>query len=98
MAENISETFVLIAEAVGRQYGTPIPKRLLTIGGKQGWEVQLNPTNEPLEGVDPFTAVVAWNEWPAGVVDPNGGVIAAGAVANLDTFLEWLKGTPCELN
>ena len=33
-----------------------------------------------------FEAYVEFNGWPAGILDPAGGVLAAGEVANEDTF------------
>lgn len=40
-------------------------------------------------GVDvpPYTCAVHYNGWPAGLVNPYGGVIAAGDAANEDTFI-----------
>ena len=43
------------------------------------------------EKVPPFSAYVRFNGWPAGVIDPAGGIIAAGEVANEDAFIEALK-------
>ena len=37
-----------------------------------------------------FTAYVEFNGWPAGLVDPGGGVIAAGAAANEGMLIEAL--------
>lgn len=37
--------------------------------------------------VPPFHCYVEFNGWPAGIFSPRGGVIAAGAAANEDTFV-----------
>lgn len=37
--------------------------------------------------VPQYSAVIYYNGWPAGIVDPFGGVLAAGEGANEDTFL-----------
>lgn len=42
--------------------------------------------------VPPFSICVVFNGWPAGIIDPHGGSIAAGALANIDTFVEALRG------
>ena len=44
-------------------------------------------------GVDvpAYHAYVMFNGWPAGVISPAGGVIAAGECANEDTFIAALK-------
>lgn len=59
------------------------------------WWIAMNGHKEPIktsEGdiVHPFNAFIKYNGWPAGVVDPGGGVIAAGSGANEDTFIEAL--------
>lgn len=36
--------------------------------------------------VPPFNCYVEFNGWPAGLFDPLGGIIAAGAAANEETF------------
>jgi hypothetical protein len=42
--------------------------------------------------VQPYTAYVEWQGWPAGMVDPYGGMLAAaGESANEDTFLAALR-------
>jgi hypothetical protein len=87
----VCETFLLIAERCAEVYGAPLPKRLLTLGNAEGWRLTLNTTVEKIDRYEPVSAYVEWNEWPAGIIDPFGGCIAAGAAANLETFLEWLK-------
>lgn len=37
--------------------------------------------------VDPFCCYVMFNGWPAGIMNPIGGQIAAGAAANESTFI-----------
>lgn len=41
--------------------------------------------------VDPYTCCVKFNGWVAGILDPSGGVIAAGAIANEETMLEAVR-------
>lgn len=42
--------------------------------------------------VEPYTCFVKFNGWPAGVFDPvNGGVIAAGTLANEDAFIKAIE-------
>ena len=41
--------------------------------------------------IQPFHCYVEYNGWPAGILSPYGGVIAAGTGANEDTFIEALK-------
>lgn len=38
------------------------------------------------EPIPPFSCYVEFNGWPAGLLDPYGGAIAAGDVANADSF------------
>jgi len=51
------------------------------------WRVRLNGAGEEQDGIPPFTASIEFNGWPAGLIDPAGGVIAAGELANEDTFI-----------
>lgn len=66
------------------------------------WELWANPHREiyktPLGvNVDPFTFYVEFNGFPAGVLAPNGGWIAAGDLANEDSFIEAVKAeTPID--
>lgn len=61
------------------------------------WAFTLNPHDTPkLIGdtattLPPFHLFVEWNGFPAGIVSPAGGVIAAGARANEDTCIAALK-------
>jgi len=61
------------------------------------WEISVNGHGEEKECVHgavvpPFTIYVRYNGWPAGLIDSHGGSIAAGEGANIDTFLDALKG------
>lgn len=60
------------------------------------WWVALNGHNEPIKcssGVEvpPYTMYVMYNGWPAGLISPAGGTMAAGAAANEDTFIAVVK-------
>ena len=98
---NVTETqicalFCEITTCFSDRFGTPLPKRLLTIGNADaGWQVRLNTTKETVDGVEPYKMVVLWNGCPAGIIDAAGGIIAAGEAANEDTLMEWLKGAAC---
>ncbi len=63
------------------------------------WFVALNPHNEPhtvkYEGiehvVEPFNAVVWYNGWPAGVVDPAGHTMVATSETNEQALLAAIR-------
>lgn len=40
----------------------------------------------PEASIPPFSALVYWGDWPAGIIDPYGGCLAAGESANEDTL------------
>lgn len=47
----------------------------------------------------PIQAKLKFNGWPAGIIDPRGGIIAAGEAANEDTFIAAIEtdlGQPIE--
>jgi hypothetical protein len=62
-----------------------------------GWWIAVNGHAEPRRcshnniEVPPFTAYIEWNGWPAGFIDPRGGDMAAGELANEDTLVAALK-------
>lgn len=68
------------------------------------WRIVFNGTAEPRKPDDgpelpPFSVFVEFNGWPAGLIDPRGGIIAAGTVANEDSFVEAIEtdlGMPIE--
>jgi hypothetical protein len=89
----VCELFVKIAERCGEVYGCPIPQKMLHLGDpEQGWGLKFNPTNSPLDGVPPFTAIPSYNGWPAGVVDLAGGMLVAQGVEGVAeaSFRFWL--------
>lgn len=47
----------------------------------------------------PFSVYVEFNGWPAGIIGPSGGILAAGDAANEDTFIAAIEaelGQPIE--
>jgi len=65
------------------------------------WWVSVNGHRDPCRDsrghdVPGFTAFLEYAGWPAGLIDPRGGVIAAGGAANEGTFIEAVrKATGC---
>ena len=63
------------------------------------WAIAINAHYEEIEHpfadcphkVPPFSIFVLFNGWPAGVIDPYSASIAAGAIANIDTFVAALR-------
>ena len=83
--------FLLIAQRCAREYGKPLPERLLAIGDQStGWDVRLNASDVATDGVRPFEADVRWYGMPAGVCWHGGGFLAAGGEANEKSLSEWL--------
>jgi hypothetical protein len=89
------DIFLAIAERCAREFGAPLPKRLLVIGDMDsGWGVKFNASLEKAEGVEPLCAAAFWNGWPAGMVSPAfGGFIAAGEAANAASLVAWCNGS-----
>jgi hypothetical protein len=61
-----------------------------TIG--ESWRIVFNGTPEAKKPEDapelpPFGIYVEYNGWPAGILHPSGGIIAAGEGANENTFI-----------
>ena len=51
------------------------------------WKFAMNGMDRTIDRIPPFSVLVKFNGWPAGIVDFNGGVIAGGAAANEDAFI-----------
>lgn len=60
------------------------------------WFIALNGHSKPAKcsrggEVEPFGCYVEWNGWPAGTMNPFGGILAAGEAANEASFIAALK-------
>ena len=96
----MSETFRLICELAIACGATGLAHRATCWEREidQHWRVALNGTRAPLSParggppIPAFSALLEFNGWPAGVVDPRGGVIAAGDCANEASVIAALRG------
>lgn len=52
----------------------------------ENWKIKVNGHKEEIDGVPPFSVWLEWNGWPAGIINPTGGLVAAGQAANLETL------------
>jgi hypothetical protein len=62
----------------------------------ENWRIAVNGHRDPRNTSDgltvpPFECYVEFNGWPAGFINPFGGVLAAGAAANEDTFIQAVR-------
>jgi hypothetical protein len=60
------------------------------------WWVAVNGRKEPTKcshglTVHPYQCYIEFNGFPAGIIDPYDGIIAAGDAANEDSFIEAVK-------
>lgn len=60
------------------------------------WWIAVNGHRIPMKcsrgpEVHPFTVYVEWKGWPAGIITPDGGTLAAGDAANEDALIAALK-------
>jgi hypothetical protein len=90
----LCEAFVRIAE-LGNALGIVLNK----LPGcwehsiDERWRIAVNGHETPMLSslsnvpVEPFTCYVEYNGWPAGLLTPCGGVIAAGSCANEEEFI-----------
>jgi hypothetical protein len=95
-AMQVCEAFSLLAELAMKDGADKQPLAQFWERDIGRWHVSLNRENisrknEAGDDVPPYTAVVTFNGWPAGMIDPRGGIIAAGAAANEDTFIAAIK-------
>lgn len=93
----VPQAFVLIAElllAMG-ELPTSTPKRI-TLALDDVWRIAFNatPADQCIDHcmVPAYHCTIWFNGWPAGIVGPYGGCIAAGDAANEAAFLDALRG------
>ena len=94
----LSEAFVRVAE-LARALGVRDINQLpgcweVQVDGR--WWLAMNGHGHMVKASDdaevpPYSAWIKFNGWPAGVISPTGGVIAAGRLANEDIFIAALK-------
>lgn len=88
----IAQAFLLAAERLGRECGTPLPKQVLEVGdAEHGWHLTMNLTPDDVYGLPEWHIAIKWNGWPAGILSPQAGMMAAGEAANEDSLCEWLQ-------
>lgn len=92
---NVSEAFALVCELAIKDGVDKMPRGMWErdIGN---WHISLNRTLEERANakgmkVPEFSVMLEWNGFPAGIIDPNGGMIAAGSEANEDSFIAAIK-------
>lgn len=51
------------------------------------WSLKCNGHDHKIDGVPPYCFYIEFNGWPAGIIAPNVGTIAAGKLANEETFI-----------
>ncbi|WP_018086454.1 hypothetical protein [Desulfurispora thermophila] len=91
------EVFALAAELAIKDGVAPLC-RLPGVWERQiddNWKIVLNGHNSPKDynvlTIPPFHMYVEFNGWPAGLLSPFGGTIAAGTVANENALISALK-------
>jgi len=89
----ICTVFGLIADLAGARGIRNIKDTpgLTSMAIDERWSVDVNPHPEELGGTPPFHALIWYNGWPAGVVGPYEGTIAAGDTANEEALIAALK-------
>ena len=98
MTDRITEVFVelvALAERLGISRVNELPG-CWEYQIDDEWSIAVNGHREPVECsagvmVQPFSAYVQWRGWPAGVIDPVGGMIVAHANANEDGLIAAIK-------
>ena len=91
----IPEAFMLLADTLIATGDAPINGKMVHLDLGE-WKVWVNGCKEEKKtptGVDVpcGNAWIEYNGWPAGMISPFGGVIAAGSCANEQTFCEALE-------
>lgn len=94
------ECFDLIIQVAEAEGAAPLKGRVWTCRIDESWTIAINgfsiPVNVKPKGamkikVPPVNAAVWFNGWLAGLLTPYEGTIAAGELANEETFIAALK-------
>ena len=90
----LAQSMRALADEILSEAAAPLNKRVgcWELRVDEQWEIAMNGHNSPIQcshgcEVPPFAVYVQFNGWPAGVIGPSGGWIAAGEVANEDAFI-----------
>jgi hypothetical protein len=95
---NICQVFMLICEFAELSGAAPLNYHAdcweAEIDDK--WKIAVNAHNDPRPTtygypVPPISAFLQYNGWPAGIVTPTGGYMAAGDAANEDALITALN-------
>lgn len=93
-AERISVVMDLMAQLGIKDRITPMPETGWTRELDEHWTFHVSsatPTVFHGVTVPPFHAYLEYNGWPAGLINPFGGTVAAGREANEDALVAALR-------
>jgi hypothetical protein len=76
-----------LADVLGVKHIYKLPG-LWCVDVDEHWTIRMNGHREEVGGVPAHTAALEYNGWPAGMSQPSGGIIAAGELANENSFIE----------
>ena len=99
--EQISEAFGLCARLMLKRLNQEGYEALPDYPGvlsmkldDERWKIECHAQkNQEIHGLQPYVMRVLWNDWPAGMMTPIGGAIAAGELANEDTLIAALEAS-----
>jgi len=88
----ISEACLMIVQLAVHRAGVPNCKdRVLTLEIDERWKATVNGCRETRDSIPPFSIGLEFNGFPAGIIDPGGGIMAAGDAANEATLIRALR-------
>lgn len=88
--DRVSDAFTALMDlalALGHREISKLPG-LCTFEVDEHWKVSINGHKEEIDHIPAYHVMPFWNGFPAGIFGPSGGIIAAGELANEDTFIE----------
>ena len=88
----MSIVFCLIAMLLAAKSDVlPVPRGVHKIEIDETWSCTFNTSLVDVDNIPAVHASIVFNGWPAGIIGPVGGCIAAGEAANEQTLTEALK-------
>lgn len=92
----MGEAFILCVDLVQKRGWQTIKDLVVQIDVDSTWKITFNGCPEERQSIAPFHILVEYNGFPAGIIGPGDGVIAAGERANEDAFIAALKAAGAE--
>ncbi len=89
--DQVCTAFYAVAKLAEVLKESPIRDKIWEHQIDRHWFIKINGYSKQVNGIPPYNMFIEFNGYPAGILSPFDGTIAAGTEANEDTFIEAVK-------